>query len=303
MNFTGERFILLESNEKDEIYIEHLMRYKSVSEIVKDKIVLDAAIGDGYGAFILSSHAKKITGIDISNESINYAKNNYNNNNLDYLQSSIEKLPFEDSTFDVIISFETIEHVDINIQNKFFAEIKRVLKDNGILIISTPDKKYYSDIYNYKNEFHIKEFYEEEWNDFISNYFSNTKTFYQKTETAHIITSKYSENSRIFDNNSLNHGKYLISICSESFIDNIDISYFNVLNDTYDTNILRIIELQNQLEEQNAWALRLKNELDDKNKVLMEISEWATKLNNRLNKIENNFILKIMLKLFIGKEI
>lgn len=301
MNFTGERFILLESNEKDEIYIEHLMRYKSVSEIVKDKIVLDAATGDGYGAFILSSHAKKITGIDISNESINYAKNNYYNNNLDYLQSSIEKLPFEDSTFDVIISFETIEHVDINIQNKFFAEIKRVLRDNGILIISTPDKKYYSDIYNYKNEFHIKEFYEEEWNDFISNYFSNTKTFYQKTENAHIITSKYSENSRIFDNNSLNHGKYLISICSESFIDNIDISYFNVLNDTYDTNILRIIELQNQLEEQNAWALRLKNELDDKNKVLMEISEWATKLNNRLNKIENNFILKIMLKFFIGK--
>lgn len=301
MNFTGERFILLESNEKDEIYIEHLMRYKSISEIVKDKIVLDAATGDGYGAFILSSHAKKITGIDISNESINYAKNNYYNNNLDYLQSSIEKLPFEDSTFDVIISFETIEHVDINIQNKFFAEIKRVLKDNGILIISTPDKKYYSDIYNYKNEFHIKEFYEKEWNDFISNYFSNTKTFYQKTENAHIIASKYSENSRIFDNNSLNHGKYLISICSESFIDNIDISYFNILNDTYDSNILRIIELQNQLEEQNAWALRLKNELDDKNKVLMEISEWATKLNNRLNKIENNFILKIILKLFIGK--
>ena len=58
----------------------------------------------------------------------------------------------------MVISFETIEHVDEAMQRGFLTEIRRVLKDDGILIISTPNKEVYSDQYHYHNEFHVKNF-------------------------------------------------------------------------------------------------------------------------------------------------
>lgn len=218
MNFTGERYI--PGKAFGEIESEHMHRYMALADIVNGKVVLDAACGEGYGTSILSDTAKQVYGIDISEESIEYAKSKYKRDNIKYSQCSIEKLDFEDEFFDVIVSYETIEHVGEDIQENFLKEAKRVLKKDGILIISTPDKQIYSDVPNYKNEYHIREFYFYEFQDFLKKYFKNVYFFNQDFGIFCIIKSYDNYMNRCFkhinapDINII--GKYIVAICSDA---------------------------------------------------------------------------------------
>jgi len=223
MDFTGERYI--PGKAFGEIETEHMHRYLALSDIVRDKVVLDAACGEGYGTYILSDNAKFVYGIDISEESIRHAKNRYKKDNIEYKQCSIEKLSFEDNSIDVVVSFETIEHVGEDTQEAFLKEIKRVLKKDGILIISTPDKYIYSDIPKYKNEYHLREFYFYEFRDFLNKYFKNISFYNQDFGTFGIIKSYDNKDNSYFKHiNSQDiavNGKYIIAICSEESMDNV----------------------------------------------------------------------------------
>ncbi|WP_394758880.1 class I SAM-dependent methyltransferase [Flavobacterium sp.] len=165
-NFTGER---LETFIYNRIAIEHLHRYSMVFDYVKDKVVLDIASGEGYGSNLLSEHATFVYGVDIDEKCINDAKLKYKKNNIEFKTGNTSKIPLENGSIDVVLSFETIEHHDEH--EEMMMEIKRVLKPNGLLIISTPDKLYYSDKRKVENEFHVKELYKEEFTDLISKYF------------------------------------------------------------------------------------------------------------------------------------
>jgi 2-polyprenyl-3-methyl-5-hydroxy-6-metoxy-1,4-benzoquinol methylase len=213
---TGERFIPGQFGPRSAS--EHLQRYTSILELVKDKVVLDAACGEGYGSNLLAEKAMKVTGIDISEESIYYAKRKYHRNNLMYIEASITQLPIENSSVDVVVSFETIEHVPEDMQRAFLREIKRVLKPDGILIISTPDKLYYSDIPNVKGDFHIKEFYEEEFNRFLKEYFRCVDFNYQGVKSYVAITNSEIDTcfSMVQVNGNCSDGhKYIIAVCSD----------------------------------------------------------------------------------------
>lgn len=164
MEFTGERFVLGKAD--GEIETEHLHRYNAVLELASGKNVLDIACGEGFGTAILARKAASVWGVDISDEAIAYARQKYEKYNLKYKQGSVESLDFDDDLFDMIVSFETIEHVDELVQDKFLKEASRVLKKNGILVISTPDKYLYTDLPNHRNPYHIKEFYYSEYKDF-----------------------------------------------------------------------------------------------------------------------------------------
>ncbi|UKA29890.1 class I SAM-dependent methyltransferase [Photobacterium damselae] len=125
-----------------ENHLEHYHRYNWVLELVKDKVILDAASGEGYGSFVLSTVASKVTGVDISESAIFKAKEKYKKDNLNYICADVTKLPFEDNSFDVFISFETLEHHDKH--HEMLSEVKRVLKSDGILVISSPEHYFYS---------------------------------------------------------------------------------------------------------------------------------------------------------------
>lgn len=184
---TGERFIPEVKDE--ELEIEHLERYLCIQELVKGKSVLDAACGEGYGSHILSQTAESVLGVDIDAETVQRAKEKYGESSkLNYKQASVTDLSIVPSeSVDVVVSYETIEHIDEESQVKFLNEIARVLKSSGILIMSTPDKKEYTDKYNFNNPFHVKEFYIHEFVDFLKTKFQHVKIYNQYLEVASFI--------------------------------------------------------------------------------------------------------------------
>jgi ubiquinone biosynthesis O-methyltransferase len=177
MEFTGERFVPEKLKESDEIYQEHLERYRFACHYVKDLVVLDAACGAGFGSRMMSDFAKQVYGIDISKESVEYAKEKYSNKNIVYEQMDVAKITYPENFFDVVVSFETIEHVPE--PEKFLNEIQRVLKAKGRLIISTPNVEKAGKGKQVLSAFHIKEFTLEEILALLRN-FKEQKVFAQK---------------------------------------------------------------------------------------------------------------------------
>src|SRR4030095_10516446 len=128
MEYTGERFIPLDRLMNDETAFEHLHRYHAVSELVKDKVVLDIASGEGFGSAILAKSAHKVIGIDIDPEVVKYAGEKYEEiKNLEFITGPAENIPLSNNSIDVVVSYETIEHLDQASQDIFLLEIKRVL--------------------------------------------------------------------------------------------------------------------------------------------------------------------------------
>ncbi|HLP12580.1 MAG TPA: class I SAM-dependent methyltransferase [Flavobacteriales bacterium] len=174
MKFTGER---LTTDINGQIAIEHLHRYAMACELAKNKVVLDIASGEGYGSNLLASVASHVTGVDISVEAVKHASEKYTKKNIVFKQGSATKIPLENASVDIVTSFETIEHLvehDVMLE-----EFKRVLKPGGILIISSPDKKYYTDMPSHENEFHLKELYENDFRELLGKNFAHCAFFNQ----------------------------------------------------------------------------------------------------------------------------
>ena len=174
-----------ERNSTDEIYGEHLNRYYFTTQFVENKDVLDIACGSGYGSdLLLKSGARSVIGVDISQEAIEYCKKQYDN--IDFIQGDVKSIPLPDNSVDVVVSFETIEHVDAEAQSGFMDEIKRVLKTGGLLVISTPN----SLVYPKGNEFHIKELTIAEFKAIVCEKFRNINLYYQDEIIADYVFSE-----------------------------------------------------------------------------------------------------------------
>ncbi len=197
-NWTGER---LETSIYGNVAVEHLHRYAMAAMFVKDKVVLDIASGEGYGSNILSKTAKHVTGVDIDHQAVDAATKKYRASNLEYLQGSADKMPLDDHSVDVLVSFETIEHHDKH--EEMFQEIKRVLKPEGILIMSSPDKKYYTNLQK-SNPFHIKELFLEEFEALTRKYFSHVKVYFQNCINGSSVIGNISD----FENLNIYSGDY-----------------------------------------------------------------------------------------------
>ncbi len=187
----------LDTSIFNENTVLHLHRYALACEFVSGKIVLDIASGEGYGSNLLSKSASFVYGVDIDENAVNMATEKYKNDKLEFILGSTSKIPLAESSIDVLVSFETLEHHDEHEQ--MFQEIKRVLKPEGIVIISTPDKHYYSDVNKYRNEFHVKELYKSQFISLIKNYFNECQFF---------IQSNFGCTSIIFDETDRNNLKF-----------------------------------------------------------------------------------------------
>ncbi|MES1223188.1 MAG: methyltransferase domain-containing protein, partial [Bacteroidota bacterium] len=284
MEFTGERFVPSRELMNDEIAFEHLHRYYTALELVKGKVVLDIACGEGYGSAILSANADKVFGIDIDANTINHAKKKYDKDNIEFLCGSADNIPLADNLIDVIISYETIEHLDEEAQKNFLADVKRVLKKDGILVISTPDKANYTDRFSYTNEFHVKEFEKEEFILLLKKYFTHIRLFLQGYEIIDAITEEtpdsigelavvnWQRETKLFSR------KYLIAICCDihktdfhfsSAVFQVNKNYLGLMEDFMDKEA-HIVELGN-------WGHTLDKEINEKKALIQSQQQTIEK--------------------------
>jgi ubiquinone/menaquinone biosynthesis C-methylase UbiE len=163
-----------------DVYLWHISRYMFVANFLEEsKVILDVACGTGYGSYYLARrHTGEIIGIDISERAIGYAREKYHHNNLSFVKGDAVNLPFTSNSFDMLISFETIEHLQ-NYEKFLFERNSRLLKRNVLFIISTSNKKV-SILKRLANPFHCKEFFKEEFVTLPNVYFKLLALFGQR---------------------------------------------------------------------------------------------------------------------------
>jgi GT2 family glycosyltransferase/ubiquinone/menaquinone biosynthesis C-methylase UbiE len=184
MQFTGERYVPTLTGP---IKYEHLHRYAIASQLTPGKDVLDLACGEGYGTSLLARTAASAVGVDNSAEAINYASRRYTRSNLSFVLGTCYSIPLSTGSVDVVASFETIEHHDK--PEEMMREVRRVLRPNGLLVISTPDRLTYSDQPSYTNPFHVREFYYDEFRSLLKKYFGSVEIYGQRLASASFVHS------------------------------------------------------------------------------------------------------------------
>jgi SAM-dependent methyltransferase len=168
---TGERLIP-EQQREELLYAEHIARYRFAAQFARARRVLDAGSGEGYGAAILAAAgAASVVGVDVEKEVVRRAGERYR---LDFLQADVCNLPFEDQSLDLVVCFETIEHVEA--ASRAVSEFRRVLTPEGLLVISTPN----SDEYLVENEFHLREYTPGEFDKLLAEQFPERLWLYQQ---------------------------------------------------------------------------------------------------------------------------
>lgn len=156
----------------------HLNRYFTAKQYVAGKRVLDVACGEGYGSKLLKSWgAESVVGVDISESALQVANSKFAEEGITFLHHSAEELPFESNSFDVVVSFETIEHLEH--PEKFLEEISRVVKFNGTVLISCPNDNYYAkNDQNFSNPFHRHRYTWFEFREIAEKYLGTGESWY-----------------------------------------------------------------------------------------------------------------------------
>lgn len=156
----------------------HLNRYSMVKSFCEGKRILDAACGEGYGSYFLKKWgAKEVFGLDVDADTVKKAEHIFGSPEVKFQCHTVEELPFSDYYFDMVVSFETIEHLDH--PEKFLQEIQRVLKPGGMIVLSCPNDPYYYKMEEgYKNPFHKRQYTYFEFKELTERYLGNHVDYY-----------------------------------------------------------------------------------------------------------------------------
>jgi ubiquinone/menaquinone biosynthesis C-methylase UbiE len=221
LEFTGER---MTTSVDGQIEFEHFHRYCMARDLCVGRDVLDVASGEGYGSAILAGVAGSVVGVDIDDGAVVHAREAYRLENLHYLLGSATKLPLEDASVDVVVSFETLEH--IREHELFAAEVRRVLRSDGLFIVSTPDRTIYSALGEHFNAYHLRELTEDEFDAYLRAHFANVALFRQRAIFGSLVAAVGSGGpwrsyerrapSHIEASDGLTRAPYLIGIASEA---------------------------------------------------------------------------------------
>lgn len=137
---------------------KHLARYRLARAFVgKGARVLDAACGVGYGAKLFAECAASVLAVDRDDEALDHAQRVFADPVIEYRQSDIDELDFGDSSFDVIVSLETLEHLDPDVSERFLRRMTRWLAPEGVIVASTPMLRFKDGKPYVTNPHHINE--------------------------------------------------------------------------------------------------------------------------------------------------
>ncbi|HEV2687767.1 MAG TPA: methyltransferase domain-containing protein [Bryobacteraceae bacterium] len=288
VEFTGERVIPGQVN--DDLWSEHVARYAFARRYAEGRRVLDAGCGAGYGAAELAQSAAEVVGLDVASEAVEYARANYPLPALRFVVASCTTVPFPEKSFELVVAFEVIEH--LRDFRAFLDECRRVMTPQGLLLVSSPNKRYYAESRAKEgpNPFHEHEFEPEEFVSELSRVFSNVRLLLQNRVESfafHPAISFWPAEARIDGSRGgAGDANFLIGMCSLGPLPE-GRSFVYVPKAA---NLLREREqhvelLETQLTRTKQWLAETQNERDtllDLHRRLKEELEshnrWAEKL-------------------------
>ncbi len=307
MEFTGERIIPGKVNA--DLLNEHLCRYKFAELLVADKVVLDIGSGVGYGSQILAAKASSVIAVDLLEEAVRYAGNEYPGDNIHWVVGDGHDLPLASDSVDVVVSYELIEH--LHQQRAHLLELDRVLRPNGLVIISTPNRVVYTQESNQVNPFHTHEFDFREFVSFLKYAFASVHLYFQNHIGALFIgnpalvqevTTCLQEGVHDLGTTS----NYFVAVCSHDKKDRPPVGNFCLLPNA--GNLLRerqqniqrletevgkltnaLTRLQSEYDERTRWSLHLEQKVKQRDEIIKGLNEefedrnrWAQDLSRQL---------------------
>jgi ubiquinone/menaquinone biosynthesis C-methylase UbiE len=271
---TGERFLPGMSND---VKLEHMHRYSFASDFVRNMRVLDIASGEGYGSAKMAENAVNVIGVDISEEAVEFAKEKYSRENLEYRVGSCSDLPVESSSVDTVVSFETIEHHPDH--EEMMLEIKRILTSDGQLVISSPDRFEYSDNRGYQNPYHVKELYVEEFRSLLKRHFKNVAIYGQRVQVVSVLGNLDSEDDKCVGNyyggqpsmSGVFRPMYIVAVASDAEPKELPSGVYEFIDQDTDLDyVSKLFFREDQLDNADAQInyrddliVALKKQLDD----------------------------------------
>jgi len=220
LSFTGER---MTTEMAGQIALEHYHRYCLARDLVAGLDVLDVASGEGYGSALLAGIAGSVTGVEIDPASVAHAQANYSFPNLSFVTGDALALPLVDAAVDVVVSFETLEHVADH--QRFMSEVRRVLRPGGLLIVSTPDRLVYSAPGTVPNPYHVLELSVAAVYTLQAQHFANHSLLYQRAVLGSVLSTPDGRGWRSYERrsaglieatNGLARADYLIALASDA---------------------------------------------------------------------------------------
>lgn len=295
LEFTGERIVPGQVDR--DLWNEHIARYSFATRLARKKRVLDLACGAGYGSAELAKVAASVHGIDISEEAIQEAVHRYTAPNLAFLACPAQSTPFPDASFDLIVAFEVIEHLEN--WPALLLEARRLLAPGGQLIVSTPNKSYYAESRKLAgpNPFHLHEFDFGEFRQALLAHFSSVTLFLQnhvsaiafQPEHAHPAADLAVETST--PNPEASH--FFLAVCALSAQTGAPLYVYLPAT----ANVLRereahIAKLESELAQKDEWLTQLKtnhaslleshHSLEEKYSLTVK---WGQELNEKIDQL------------------
>jgi SAM-dependent methyltransferase len=167
---------IVPDDEPPGIVALHLKRYLFARPYCTGKVVLDAACGSGYGSAELGRVATRVVGVDVDAQAVEYARSRYGGDNVEFEVMDVAGLRFGSGSFDVVVSFETIEHV--RDREAFLSEVTRVLRPSGTFVVSTPSVEHTTE--RPRNPFHHVEYARDDFVRLLSRQFESIDLFGQR---------------------------------------------------------------------------------------------------------------------------
>lgn len=192
--WSGERYV---PELPGDIRLEHLHRYAIARQLCVGRRVLDIACGEGYGSSLLAQVAAHVSGVDIAAEAVSHARARYLRPNLEFRVGSCSAIPLTDASVDVVVSFETIEHHAEH--DAMMREVRRVLVPGGTFILSSPDRREYSDVPKQTNPFHVRELYRDELEHLLRANFAHVVLAGQRIKAGSLVWPLDDQGPRRFD--------------------------------------------------------------------------------------------------------
>jgi GT2 family glycosyltransferase/glycosyltransferase involved in cell wall biosynthesis/SAM-dependent methyltransferase len=301
---TGERIV--PGKVDPDLFNEHLVRYLYAREFCGRKQVLDTGCGVGYGCFRLAEVARRVVGIDNDAQALELARSHYALPNIRYVAGNCHQLPLGARSFDVVTSFELIEHLDD--ANAYLGEVRRVLRPKGVFLVSTPNRPVYAEHRGGEaNPFHRREYEFDEFLLLLREYFSFVEPLGQvhipavgvfSYPTPEVVPSLVARKS------SPEEAAYFLCVCSQRrpraaanlvFVPasgNVLLErerHIRLLSAELSERRTYLARLQAEFDEKAAWADRLNSQVQEQNRLVAEFqqqveerTQWAKSLDAEL---------------------